>query len=115
MAFSKNYSIERTDIGAMTGFPGGRGLQLNGFQVEIVRATKLTGDTSGSFDLEGVQRPNKIYVIPVTDSSGAVKTAIPAIAEVSFTHTDNDTVSVSGLGDWTKADFLVCGRSYKYA
>ncbi|MBX3288368.1 MAG: hypothetical protein KF855_03390 [Acidobacteria bacterium] len=115
MALAKNFAIERTEIGTLTGTPNTRGVVLNGYQTEWVRATKLTGDTSGSFDLESIQRPTKVYAWPLTDSSGTLLTSQPALVEVSFTHTDHDTIAVSGLGDWTAAIFIVCGRSFKYA
>lgn len=113
MALAKNFSIERTEIGTMTGTPGTRGIVLNGFQTELVRVTKLTGDTSGQIDLEAIQRPAKVYAIPLTNSSGTILTAQPTLSEVSFAVVDADTITVSGLGDWTAAFLIVCGRSYK--
>jgi hypothetical protein len=52
-------------------------------------------------------------VIPLTDAAGALLTAQPTLAEVTFTHTDDDTVAVSALGNWTAAYFIAIGRSYK--
>jgi hypothetical protein len=113
MALSANFSITRDEIGAMIGTLLSRGLVLDGRQVELVRISKSTGDTTGSFDLEDVHRPYRIFVIPLTNSSAALLTAQPTLAEVAFTHTDDDTVAVTGLGDWTAAYFIVTGRSRK--
>jgi hypothetical protein len=111
MALAKVDSLTRAEVGTATSTPLTRGLVLNGRQVEVVYVTKLTGDTSGSFDLSNVQRPSDVYVIPVRDSAGA-NVASLAMTAATFTHTDNDTVAVSSLGDWTVAVFLVLGRSY---
>lgn len=112
MALAKNYSLTRTDFGTLTATRSTRGLNLNGMQVEIIRASKLTGDTTGTLALSGVQRPNKVYVVPVTNSAGTVLTSAPPTADVAFTHNSNTSINVSGLGNWTIADFYVCGRSY---
>lgn len=233
MSLAKNYSLDRIDFGSVTKTPLTRGLVLNGMQVEIVRVTKLTGDTTGSVALSAVQRPNAVYAIPIVDSgtqgtaqvetavivgtvggSGAgnvtvtvtspllpsspkaisvavanndtasqvatkIRTALnadpevgdhfdvggsaanvsltakvaaandatlniayandtssgltndatsdnttagvapataePTIVSVTFTHTNNTTIGLTGLGTWTSALLLVAGRSYKYA
>lgn len=111
MAFAKVDSLTRAEVGTATSTNYSRGLVLNGRQVEVVLATKLTGDTSGSFDLSNVQRPDEVYVIPLRDDSGADVEAF-AMTAATFTRTDNDTVAVTSLGDWTTAVFLVLGRSY---
>ena len=111
MALSANFAITRDEIGTLIGTRLSRGLVLNGRQVELVRITKLTGDTSGSFDVVDVFRPYQVFSIPLTDSSGTIVTAQPTLAEVAFTHTDDNTIAVSGLGDWTAAYFIVTGRS----
>jgi hypothetical protein len=112
MALAKASSKTRDEFGILTGTPLTRGLVLNGFQIELVRVTKLTGDTSGSFDVEDVERPARVFVLIIADSAGAV-VADPTLAEVAFTHTDDNTIALSALGDWTAADLLVCGRSRK--
>lgn len=80
-------------------------------QTEMVYVTKLTGDTAGSVDLSNIQRPSDVYVIPVRDSAGA-NVASLAMTAVAFTHTDNDTIAMTALGNWTVAILLVTGRSY---
>lgn len=111
MALAKVDSLTRAEVGTATSTDLTRGLILNGKQVEVVYVTKLTGDTSGSFDLSNVQRPDEVYVIPVRGNAGANVGSL-AMAAATFTRTDNDTVAVSSLGDWTVAVFLVLGRSY---
>lgn len=113
MAFSKDFSIDRVNLTTAFGTGrSGRGLVLNGAQTELVKVKKLTGDTTGSLDLTAIRRPKAVYCIPLTDSAGAVLTAEPTVVAVTFTHTDYDTIAVSGLGDWTAAYFIVTGRSF---
>lgn len=115
MAFTKDFSIDRVDFATAFGQTStGRGVVVNGFQTEFVKVKKSTGDTTGSFDLTAIRRPSLIYCIPLTNSSAAILTAEPTVVAVAFTNTDNDTVAVSGLGDWTAAYLIVCGRSYTY-
>jgi hypothetical protein len=111
MALAKVDSLTRAEVGTATSSDYTRGLVLNGRQVEVVYVTKLTGDTTGSFDLSNVQRPTEIYVIPVRDSAGA-NVASLAMTAATFTRTDDDTVALTALGTWTVAVFLVLGRSY---
>jgi hypothetical protein len=112
MALTKDFSFDRTDIGTVTKTPLSRGLVINGYQVEIVQVKKSTGDTTGSFDLTGIRRPVKVICRPITNSSGTVLTSEPTLVDTAFTHTDNDTIAVSGLGNWTIAEMFVLGRSF---
>jgi hypothetical protein len=216
MALAKVYSRTRNDLATLAsiGEPT-RGFTLNGNQVEMVVCTKDTGDTSGSFDLTKVRRPNRVYFLPLDNSAGTEDIGAPAtgtatiagasgsvdgmeingveimsgaeafdtdsdttagnvasnitahtsspdynasatgsvitvtatttvenheavngftlvtslttmtstdvnmangrdpdIEEVTFTHTDDDTIAVSGLGTWTRGLLFVTGRSY---
>jgi hypothetical protein len=111
MALAKVDSLTRAEVGTATSTALTRGLVLNGRQVEIVYVTKLTGDTSGSFDLSNVQRPDELYVIPLRTSAGA-NVASLAMTAATYTMTDVDTVAATSLGDWTVAIFLAVGRSY---
>lgn len=95
----------------MLSSPYTRGLVLDGQQVEVILVTKLTADTSGSVDLSNVKRPTAVYVIPTRDTAGANSTALTPAA-VTFTRTDDDTLALSSLANWTVGILLVIGRSY---
>jgi hypothetical protein len=113
MALAKVDSLTRAEVGASTAtaVPSTRGFVLNGRQNEFVLVTKLTGDTTGSIDLSGIQRPTHVYVIPTRDGAG-VNVDELLMTPVTYTHTDADTIALSDLGDWTVAIFVVSGRSY---
>lgn len=111
MAFAKVDSFQRSEIGAVTGTPQTRGFVLNGEQTELILVTKLTGDTTGNVTLSDIRRPSKIYAIPTRDSAGANSTSLTAVA-VTYTHTNDTTVALSSLGNWTVAILVVTGRSY---
>lgn len=114
MALAKVDSAGRTDWNTATGtFSQGRGIVLNGEQVEMILVTKLTGDTTGSVDLSMIRRPKFAYVVPTRDSAGANVAAVTPSA-VTFTHTDNDTIALSALGDWTVGLLFVTGRQYSF-
>jgi hypothetical protein len=113
MALSQQFTVTRPDIGDALSTPNTRGLVYNGQQVEMVFIKKLTGDTTGSITLGGVQRPAQVFVVPTFDNAGAEITA-DGVASVTFTHTDNVTIALSGLGTWTRAVLYVCGRSFDY-
>jgi len=113
MAITQNFSLTRNEVVAATK-SGGRGLVLNGQQVEMIRITKLTGDTTGGpITPEGVLRPNKVYVLPTADAAGAAISVEPTITEAIVAQTTGNTFTLSGLGTWTAAYLLVCGRSTK--
>jgi len=114
MALSIVDSFKRSEVGAAISTPGTRGLVLNGYQVELALAAKSTGDTTGNVTLTGIQRPKKVYVVPTRGSSGANVSAI-AFTEVAFTHTDNTTIALSDLGDWTVGMLYICGRDFSFA
>lgn len=111
MSLSKVDSVPRGDWATVTKTSGSRGLVINGKQVEKIIVSKLTGDTSGSVALSSIHRPNDVFVLPVLDSSGAVVTT-GVLAAVAFTKTNDTTIAVSALGDWTTAILFVTGRSY---
>jgi hypothetical protein len=114
MALSKIDSAGRTDWNTVTEtMSQGRGLILNGQQVEIVAVSKLTGDTTGSIDLSMIRRPRFAYVIPTRDSAGNNVAALTPAA-VTFTHTDNDTIAMTGLGNWTVGLIFVTGRQFSF-
>ncbi len=113
MALSQQFAVTRPDIGDALSTPNTRGLVYNGMQVEMVYIKKLTGDTTGNITLGGVQRPAQVFVVPTFDSAGAEVVA-DGVAAVTFTHTDNVTIALSGLGNWTRAVLFVCGRSYDF-
>lgn len=115
MALSTEYNVVRTDIGAVQGGPLGtdqtRGLIVGDMQSEVVMVTKLTGDTTGSVDLSFIQRPVYAFVLVINDNLGALVTT-KTLTQVTFTHTDLDTIALSGLGNWTNALLFVLGRGF---
>jgi hypothetical protein len=112
MPFVKKDSVNRADFGTVTNTPLTRGLLLNGKQVEMISVTKATGDTTAaSLALSSVQRPVEVIAVPVNDSAGAAITSINPVA-VTFSRTNDSTIALSGLGDWTAAMLLVTGRAY---
>lgn len=112
MALAKKFSLVRSVLAALFA-PQGRGLMLDGKQVEIITVTKLTGDTTGSVALSGIQRPREIYILPINDNAGAALTAAaPVLA--TYTLTNDTTIALTGLGSWTSAVLLVTGRSFNY-
>lgn len=111
MAFAKVDSLTRSEVGTATDTPYTRGFVLNGEQVEIVLVTKLTGDTSGNLDLSNIKRPSALYVIPTRDNAGA-NVASLAVSDVAFTRTDDDTLALTSLANWTVAIIIATGRSY---
>lgn len=115
MAFTKDFTIDRVDVNAILGTTStGRGIVINGQQVELIKVKKSTGDTTGNVTLSAVHRPKRVIVLPLTDSSAVILTAEPTMVDTTFTHTDDVTIALSGLGDWTAAYLFVLGRSYTY-
>jgi hypothetical protein len=112
MALAVQYRTTRTDVGTITGTPQTRGFVLNGEQIESVIVTKLTGDTSGSVTLTSILRPTKCYAFVLKNSAGAdvntLSTESPSISYVS-----DGNVTVSGLGNWTRAELIFTGRVAK--
>jgi hypothetical protein len=115
MSLTTNYNIGRNDLQAVLLEGSTRGLILDGYQVEMVRVTKLTGDASGNVTLDEVKRPHRVLAVPLTDSAGTAITTEPTAVDVAFVHVDNVTITISSLGNWTSAMLLVTGRSFKYA
>jgi len=115
MALAQVFSVTRADLGTQFSTPQTRGLVFNGMQTEQIFLTKAEADTSGTIDLTAVRRPNFAFLIALSaeDSNGDLVFATQKeLAPVAFTHSDNDTIAVSGLGEWTSALLFVCGRSY---
>ena len=110
MAFATVFSIKRSDVGTVTNTPLTRGLVLNGFQTEEQVVTKLTGDTTGTLNLSTLNRPSAVYALVLNDSAGAAQASL-SISSVTFVHVDADTVTLSGMGNWTRALLIVTGRA----
>ncbi len=97
MAFTKRFSQTRKTFADATGSESTRGLVLNGNQVEKLRLSKLTGDTSGDLELSSVFRPSEIFANPILDNAGALVIE-SGLVKVSYAHVDYNTVTLSGLG-----------------
>jgi len=111
MALAKVFSITRANYGTVTSTPQTQGKELNGLQTEEMVVSKLTGDTSGSVDLSAVRRPYAVTLVVLNDNAGAAQATLSQTT-VTFTHTDDDTIALSGLGNWTRAILTIQGRSY---
>lgn len=112
MAIAVQYRTTRSDVASITRTPLTRGFVLNGEQTESVVITKLTGDTSGNVTLNSVLRPTKCYAFILKDSAGADVNTLTT-ANISFSNVSDGTVSLSGLGNWTRAELIFTGRSAK--
>lgn len=99
MALTKVYSRTRDDFGIVTGNRSGRGLVLEGKQVEEIMVTKDTGDTSGNVDLSDVQRPNKVLFLPIDKADGTEDTGDVATGNVLIAGASGsiDSITVGGV------------------
>lgn len=111
MALAKVFSIVRSNYGTVTSTPYTRGKVLNGYQTEEMVVTKLTGDATGSVDLSSIRRPAAVTLVVLNDSAGTAQATLSQTS-VTFTNTDDDTIAMSGLGNWTRALLTIQGRSY---
>lgn len=111
MALATVFSAKRSDFATVTGTAPSRGLILNGLQTEEQVVSKLTGDVSGSITLVSIQRPSYVYALVLKDNAGADSVSLSLVA-VTFTHTSNSVIALSGLGNWTRALLFISGRAY---
>lgn len=115
MALANVYTSKRSDIGAIAGIPfvtpNTRGMILNGYQTESQVVTKLTGDATGNITLGSIRRPAAVFVEVLKDNAGADQTTL-SLVNVAFTHTNDTTIALSGLGNWTRGRLVILGRAY---
>lgn len=111
MALATVFSVTRANYGTVLSTPYTRGKVLNGYQTEEQVVTKLTGDATGSITLGTVRRPARITAVVINDSAGAAQATLSQV-DLTFTHTSDTIVALSGLGNWTRAIITIQGRSF---
>jgi len=111
MAFANVFNVKRSDWGTVISTPNTRGLIFNGYQMEQQVCSKLTGDATGNVTLQTIRRPARVFALVLKDNAGADQATL-SLVELTFTHTNDTTIALSGLGNWTRAIIYILGRSY---
>lgn len=112
MALSVVFRVTSSDYGTVTKTPQTAGPRLNITPVEEVIVSKLTGDTSGTVTLNNVLLPTSVVGMVLADSAGAQVSSLTLFAP-TFAINSNGSITISGLGNWTRALLKVRGAKVK--
>jgi hypothetical protein len=112
MALSVVFRSTPSDLAAATKTPQSAGNRLNNQFSEDVIVSKLTGDTSGTITTNSILYPTSITAMVLKDNAGADQSTL-SLQNISFTINSPGNITVTGLGNWTRALLQVSGARFK--